>query len=121
MKADPKGTLWPTRKWWVATATFVAGILTMWATTGSWDQEETVALIAGALQAFNSWLVPNEKTPGGVPQGRPRLGRLSGQRGYVHNAAGLVVLIVVIALLLSWGLHSAFGLLVLLLLLLLLL
>lgn len=57
----------PTRKWLVTQITAVAAVLTMWVTTGSWDAEETVALIGLISQAGISYLVPNNNTPGGVP------------------------------------------------------
>lgn len=57
----------PTKKWVATQITAVAAVLTMWVTTGSWDQEETVALIGLISQAALAWYVPNDKTPGGVP------------------------------------------------------
>ena len=32
----------------------------MWATTGSWDQEETVSIIAVVSAFAIGWLVPND-------------------------------------------------------------
>ena len=49
----------PTNKWLAARVTGLAGLLTMWATTGSWDTEETVALIALCSEAAISYLTPN--------------------------------------------------------------
>lgn len=49
----------PTRKWWAARVTAVTGLAAMWATTGSWDQEETVAAITLVSAALLSWLTPN--------------------------------------------------------------
>jgi hypothetical protein len=49
----------PSRKWFVAQVTLGA-LATMWATTGTWDQEETVAAIGLVVAAFSSWAVPNE-------------------------------------------------------------
>lgn len=57
----------PTRKWAVAQITALAAIATMYLTTGSWDIEESVALVGLLVQAATTWLVPNEDTPGGVP------------------------------------------------------
>lgn len=49
----------PTNKWLVARITGLTALLTMWATTGSWDLEETVALIGLLSEAAISWLTPN--------------------------------------------------------------
>jgi hypothetical protein len=49
----------PSNKWLAARVTGIAGVLTMWATTGSWDTEETVALIALCSEAAISYLTPN--------------------------------------------------------------
>jgi hypothetical protein len=57
----------PTKKWAVTQITAVAALLVMWATTGSWDTEETVALIGLVSQAGIGYLTPNADTPGGVP------------------------------------------------------
>lgn len=50
----------PSRKWWAARVVAATGVLTMWATTGSWDTEETVAAIALLSEAALAWLVPNQ-------------------------------------------------------------
>lgn len=57
----------PTKKWIVTQITAVAAVATMWVTTGSWDTEETVALIGLLTQASLGYLQPNNDTPGGVP------------------------------------------------------
>lgn len=57
----------PTRKWWATQVTALAAIVTMYFTTGSWDQEESVALVGLVAQAAVGWLTSNEATPGGVP------------------------------------------------------
>jgi hypothetical protein len=57
----------PTRKWWATQVTALAALAVMWATTGTWDTEETVGAIGLVSQAAISWLVPNDPTPGGVP------------------------------------------------------
>lgn len=49
----------PTRKWIATQITALAAILVMWQSTGSWDVEETVALIGFLSQASIGWLVPN--------------------------------------------------------------
>jgi hypothetical protein len=49
----------PSRKWFVAQVTALGALATMWATTGTWDQEETVAAIGLVVAAFSSWAVPN--------------------------------------------------------------
>lgn len=58
----------PTRKWIAAQVVALGAIAIAAATTGTWDTEETVALIGWAVQAATSYLVPNDSTPGGVPQ-----------------------------------------------------
>lgn len=57
----------PTKKWIVTQITAVAALLTMWVTTGSWDTEETVALIGLITQATAGYFASNADTPGGVP------------------------------------------------------
>jgi hypothetical protein len=57
----------PTKKWWATQVTALSALGVMYVTTGSWDQEETIAAIGIATQAALSWLVPNDQTPGGVP------------------------------------------------------
>ena len=49
----------PSKKWFVTQITAVAALFTMWATTGSWDVEETVALIGLVSQAGIGYLTPN--------------------------------------------------------------
>lgn len=49
----------PTRKWIAARVTGLAAVLTMWATTGTWDTEETIALIGLLTEAAISYLTPN--------------------------------------------------------------
>lgn len=61
----------PTRKWWAAQVTAATALAIMWATTGSWDQEETISAIGLASQALLSWLVPN--TPAAGVQGEQGL------------------------------------------------
>jgi hypothetical protein len=56
----------PSRKWAVAQVTALAAIATMWATTGGWNQEETVALIGWVVQAVSTYLVPNDPAQAGV-------------------------------------------------------
>lgn len=56
----------PSRKWIAARVTAVTGVLTMWATTGTWDTEESVAAITVVSGALLAWLVPNDDSkPGG--------------------------------------------------------
>lgn len=50
----------PSRKWFASRVTAVSGLLIMWATTGTWDTEETIALITLATAASLAWLIPNE-------------------------------------------------------------
>ena len=49
----------PTNKWLAARVTAIAALLTMWATTGTWDAEETVMLIGIVSEGAISWLTPN--------------------------------------------------------------
>lgn len=49
----------PSKKWFAARVTAVTTLATMWATTGSWDQEETLAAIGIASAALIAWLLPN--------------------------------------------------------------
>lgn len=46
------------RKWGARTVTGLAGLLIMWSSTGSWDQEESIALITLVSGAIVSLLVP---------------------------------------------------------------
>lgn len=48
------------RKWGARTITAIAGLLIMWASTGSWDTEETIGLITLVSGAVVSLLVPAE-------------------------------------------------------------
>lgn len=57
----------PTRKWWATQVTAATAIALMWATTGGWDQEETVALIGLVSQASIGWLVSNKEGASGLP------------------------------------------------------
>lgn len=50
----------PTRKWFANVVIAAGGLLTAWAATGTWDQEETIALIGVASGAIVAWLVPND-------------------------------------------------------------
>lgn len=50
----------PTRKWFANIIVALAGLLTAWATTGGWNQEETVVLIGILSAAVVAWLVPND-------------------------------------------------------------
>lgn len=51
----------PTNKWKAARIVAVAALLTMWATTGSWDTEETVGLIGLLSEAGVAYYTPNEE------------------------------------------------------------
>lgn len=57
----------PTQKWIVTQVTALAALATMWATTGSWDTEETIAAIGLVSQALAGYFKSNDDTPGGVP------------------------------------------------------
>lgn len=49
----------PTRKWIARTVVAIAGLLTTWASTGTWDKEETIMAITIGTAALVSYLVPN--------------------------------------------------------------
>ena len=53
------------KKWGARTIVAVAGLLTSWATTGTWDTEETVMAITVVSAALTSLLV-NPDEQGGV-------------------------------------------------------
>jgi hypothetical protein len=59
---------WPTRKWWAATITAVAGMLVTLSTTG-WEMSTAMqgTLITLGAQRIIAYLIPNEDTIGGVP------------------------------------------------------
>ncbi len=78
----------PTRKWAVTQITAVAALLTMWATTGGWDQEETVGLIGLVAQAAIGYLTPNA--------GRVSRARVSGQSGQTSPTDALLWLVVLV-------------------------
>lgn len=56
----------PTRKWWAALVTGLGTIATMALTTGTWDTEESVALVGLVVERLVSWLVPNAPDRAGV-------------------------------------------------------
>ena len=49
----------PSRKWGVSTVGGIGSVLIMWATTGTFDTEETVAAITLAVTALTVYLTPN--------------------------------------------------------------
>ena len=49
----------PTRKWGVNVITLASALALMYVSTGSWDQEESVALIGLITTALTTYLVPN--------------------------------------------------------------
>ena len=67
--ADVPGTSssTPTKKWIVTQVTALAALATMYLTTGTWDQEESVAAVGLVAQAIIGYVVRNDPTPGGVP------------------------------------------------------
>jgi hypothetical protein len=65
-------SLLPTRKWWAAFATSVAGIVVMAISVGGFSKEVGIALTWAVAQAVFTWLVPNQDTPGGVPVKKPK-------------------------------------------------
>lgn len=54
----------PSRKWFASRITAVTGLLTMWATTGTWDTEETIALITLVSAAGLAYYLPNDAVDG---------------------------------------------------------
>jgi hypothetical protein len=53
----------PTRKWFATQVTALTALAIMAVTTGSWDQEETIAAIGIVSQALLAYLVPNSDAP----------------------------------------------------------
>ena len=56
----PNTNAFPTRKWMAARIIALGALATMWATTGSFDQEETIAAIGIFVEAGVSYLTPNQ-------------------------------------------------------------
>jgi hypothetical protein len=50
----------PSRKWFASRITAITGLVIMWVTTGTWDQEETVMAITVVSAALIAWLTPND-------------------------------------------------------------
>lgn len=77
MSTDQTGTqeksLLPTRKWWGAFVTSVAGVVVMGISADAFSTEVKIALVWAIAQAAITWLVPNADTPGGVPLKKPKL------------------------------------------------
>jgi hypothetical protein len=76
MSAAQSGTqeksLLPTRKWWAAFVTSVAGVVVMGISADEFSTEVKIALVWVVVQAAVTWLVPNVDTPGGVPVKKPK-------------------------------------------------
>ncbi len=53
--------MWPSRKWWAARVTALTTLAITWATSGSWDLEETLFAIGIVSAGFLSWLLPNHE------------------------------------------------------------
>ena len=49
----------PSKKWIASRVTALTGLAIMWATTGAWDQEETIAAITLVSAALIAYLLPN--------------------------------------------------------------
>jgi hypothetical protein len=65
--AEDEGNSWiPTRKWLLFVVSGLLGVATTFVVTGSWDIEESLALIQLVGAAAASYLVPNVPTTGGV-------------------------------------------------------
>ncbi|MEU6355991.1 hypothetical protein ABZ896_42885 [Streptomyces sp. NPDC047072] len=69
MKRTHKAKWWglPTKKWWAALTTALAAWVINLIVAGEFNKEIWIALIGVASQAIVAYLVPNHKTPGGVP------------------------------------------------------
>jgi len=57
-KAD-KTSWWPTRKWAVSTFGGIITVLTLWVTSGNWNQEENLLVLTLASTAFGTYMIPN--------------------------------------------------------------
>ena len=68
-EVETRASAWPTRKWLAARITVLGGLLILFATHG-WhlDEHTTIALITFLTESAVSYLVPNNNTPGGVPE-----------------------------------------------------
>jgi phage portal protein BeeE len=55
----PKATWVPSRKWGVLQIASAVGLATMYITSGSWDQEESIALVTWLGAAASTYLIPN--------------------------------------------------------------
>lgn len=76
MATTTKKSLLPTRKWLAAQVVGAAAIATS-AIDSGWDATESKLVVALAVQAAVTYLLPNENTPGGVPLARRVLRRRS--------------------------------------------
>jgi hypothetical protein len=65
-------SLLPTRKWWAAFVTSIAGVVVMGISADAFSIEVKIALVWAIAQAAITWLVPNADTPGGVPLKKPK-------------------------------------------------
>lgn len=59
----------PTRKW-IAAQVVALGAVATSAIESGWDDTEWKLLIGIAVQAAVTYLLPNDQTPGGVPDAR---------------------------------------------------
>ena len=57
----------PTRKWLFGVVTAAAAFLVTWISAGEFNKEIKIALVGLAASALTSYLVPNNKNPGGYP------------------------------------------------------
>lgn len=56
----------PTRKWIARTIVGLIGVATMYVTTGTWDTEESLAILTLVAGASTSYLLPNAEDNTGV-------------------------------------------------------
>lgn len=82
----------PSRKWFATQVTALTALATMYVTTNSWDQEETIALIGIVSQAALAYLVPND------PNAERSSWGARDQRGATEPLTLLVYVIVIVIL-----------------------
>jgi hypothetical protein len=62
------GKYMPSRKWGASTVGGIGTVGIMWATTGTWDVEETVAAITLTVTAISTWMLPNKSGDPNEPE-----------------------------------------------------
>jgi hypothetical protein len=87
----------PTRKW-IAAQVVALGALAVSAIESGWGNTEWALLVGIIVQGGVTYLLPNELTPGGVPDAKPKVIDLGDERGYGLVEVAVFLLVVVIAL-----------------------